>query len=95
MNAPKKLGASQRFRPPEHARKPTLRIIYQDDNSSFSELLRKDNSLTIHERNSKLLVTEMFRVKTGCAPDIRKEIFEIDNQNYNFRHDFLIKRHHV
>ena len=24
-----------------------------------------------------------------------KEVFEIDNQTYNFRHDFLIKRHNV
>ena len=34
----------------------------------------------------------MFKVKIGCGPGIMKEIFEIDNRNYNFRHDFLIKR---
>ena len=33
----------------------------------------------------------MFKVKTGCASNIMKEIFEIENRNYNFRHDFLIK----
>ena len=31
-----------------------------------------------------MLVTQMFKVKIGCAPDIIKEIFEINNQNYNF-----------
>ena len=66
--------------------------MYQDYNSSFKELLRKDSSLTIHQRNLKLLVTKMFKVKIRCAPDIMKVIFEIDNRNYNFRHDFLIKR---
>ena len=75
-----------------HIHETALRIIYQDDNSSFEGLLRKDSSLTIHQRNLKLLVTEMFHVKIVCAPDIIKEIFEIVNRNYNFRHDFLIKR---
>ena len=75
-----------------HIHERTLRIIYQDYNSSFKELLRKDSSLTIHQRNLKMLVTEMFKVEIGYAPDIIKEIFEIDNRNYNFRHYFLIKR---
>ena len=34
----------------------------------------------------------MFKVKIGCTPNIMKEILEIDNRNYNFRHDFFIKR---
>ena len=75
-----------------HVHQRALRIIYQDYNFSLKELLRKDSSLTIHQRNLNLLVTEMFKVKIGCASDIMKEIFEIDNQNHNFRHDFLIKR---
>ena len=28
-----------------------LRLVYNDKNSSFRELLEKDNSVTIHERN--------------------------------------------
>ena len=75
----------------DHIHERALKIIYQDYNSSFKELLRKDSSLTIHQRNLKLLVTEMFTVKIGSASDIIKEIFEIDNWNYNFRQDFLIK----
>ena len=43
----------------------------------------------------KLLITEMFNVKIGFASNIMKEIFEIDNRNYNFRRDFLIERHNV
>ena len=34
----------------------------------------------------------MLKVKIGWIPDIIKEIFEIENRNYNFRHDLLIKR---
>ena len=36
-----------------------LRILYKDDVSSFEELLGKDNSITIHERNIKLLAKEI------------------------------------
>ena len=75
-----------------HIQRRALRITFQDYNSFFKELLRKDNFLTIHQRKLKLLVTQMFKVKIGCVPDIIKETFEIDNRNYNFRHDFLIKR---
>ena len=53
------------------------RTIYQDYNSSFAEPVRKDSSLTIHQRNLTLLITEMFKVKIGCAPDIIREIFEM------------------
>ena len=37
----------------------------------------------------------MFKVKTGCASNITKEIVKIDNRYYNFQHDFFIKRHNV
>ena len=53
-----------------------LRIIYLDYNSSLAELIRKDNSSTIHQRNLKLLATEMFKVKLECASGIMKEIFQ-------------------
>ena len=65
--------------------------LYQHRDSSFAEFFRKDNSLTIHQRNLQLLVTEMFELKIKCIPDIIKEMFETDNRNYNFRHDVLIK----
>ena len=41
------------------------------------------------------MVTEMFKVRIGCALDIMNKIFEMDNRNYKFRHDFLIKRHNI
>ena len=37
----------------------------------------------------------MFKVKIGCTANILKEIFEIDDGNYNFRYDFLIKQHNT
>ena len=49
-----------------------LRIVYQDYASSFTELLEKDNSTTINNRNIQLLATELFKVKNGLSPSPRK-----------------------
>ena len=38
-----------------------LRIIYKDKQSSFTELLNKDSSVSIHIRNIQKLAIEMFR----------------------------------
>ena len=40
-----------------------LRVAYDDNLSSFSDLLVKDNSVTIHIKNLQVLVTELFKVK--------------------------------
>ena len=42
-----------------------LRLVYNDKSSSFRELLERDNSVTIHERNIQVLLTEIFKVKSG------------------------------
>ena len=44
-----------------------FRIVYQDYASSFTELLEKDNSTTMHNRNIQLLATELFKVKNGLS----------------------------
>ena len=72
-----------------------LRIIYQDFRSSFSELLNKDNSRTVHQRNLQKLVIELFKVKIGVAPEIMNEVFQIEERPYNFRNGVFIRRHNV
>ena len=41
-----------------HVHERALRIAYQDWTSSFEELFITDNSVSIHQRNLQLLVTE-------------------------------------
>lgn len=36
------------------------RIVYKDNNSSPKDLLKKDNSSTVHHRNIQLLAIELF-----------------------------------
>ena len=47
----------------------SLRILYKDDISTFEELLEKDNSITIHDHNIKLLAREMYKTKNGIEPN--------------------------
>ena len=51
---------------------------------SFAELLEKDNSVTIHQKNLQVLATEIFELKNGLVPEIMKEVFEMQNAAYNF-----------
>ena len=43
--------------------KRALSLVYNDFSSSFSELLEKDKSVTIHYRNFQTLAYEIFKVK--------------------------------
>ena len=58
-----------------------LRIVYLDYTSSFEELLIKDKSVKIHEKNLQLLVIEIYKVIHGLAPELMNEIFELKYSN--------------
>ena len=62
-----------------------LRLVHQDNKLTFDDLLKVDNSVTIHQRNLQILATEIFKVKTSLAPEIMTEVFEIKEPHYNFR----------
>ena len=59
--------------------KQSLRLVYQS-NLSFSVLLDLDISVTVHQRNLRVLVTEIYKVKYGIAPEIMKDIFELQKK---------------
>ena len=46
-----------------------LRITYIDKSSSFQDMLKIDNSVSIHRRNIQALATEMFEVKNNIAQE--------------------------
>ena len=63
-----------------------LRIAYKDFCSSFATLLEKDRSVTIHEKNLQLLMTEMFKTINNLNPIFMKEIFPQRSAAYNLIH---------
>ena len=62
----------------------SLRLIYSDKVSSYEELLDKDNSVPIHQKNLQKLAIEMFKTYTEMAPQIMNEVFPRNyTLNYN------------
>ena len=58
----------------------SLRIVYNDEVSSFEELRIKDNSFTIHERNIQTLAVELYKVVNGLSPEIMKLVFPLKSK---------------
>ena len=62
-----------------HLHKRALRTVYNDNVSTFEKLLEKDNSVTIHVKNLRILATELYKTKENPAAPITHEIFEQRN----------------
>ena len=52
-----------------------LRIVYNDDQLSFHELLKLDNSSTIHHQNIRKLAIEVHKSLHDLSPSFMKDIF--------------------
>ena len=64
-----------------------LRIIYNEKQSSFTELLNKDSSVSIHIRNIQRFVIEMFRFYNELSLPLMNNILKLRAENpYNLRH---------
>ena len=62
-----------------------LRIAYKDGYSSFEDLLRKAESVSIHQRNKKSLATENFKTQSNLNPSFMKQIFVLKDAPYHLR----------
>ena len=62
-----------------------LRVAYKDHKSSFEQLLEKDHSYTIHEKNLQRLATEIYKIKNNLAPTFMNDIFTESLNPYNMR----------
>lgn len=66
-----------------------LRLVYKDYNSSFSSLLEKDSSVSIHDRNLQILVTEVYKVKHNQSQNVLQRSLRNTESNYNLRRNTL------
>ena len=73
-----------------------LHFLYNDENSSFEDLLKKDGGFMVHERNIQILLTEMFKAKNKIEPHLLQGIFEANNyQGPTLRHSKYFSRPNV
>ena len=71
----------------KHLHERCLRLIYNEKQSSYKELLIKDGMVSINHRNIQTLAAEMFKVKNGMSPEIICDIFtKRINNHYNLRY---------
>ena len=62
-----------------------LKAVYNEKQSSFNELLEKDGSVLILERNLQVLATEIYQISNGLSMPLTKDIFPIKRTPYNLR----------
>ena len=63
-----------------------LRIICNDKQSSFTELVSKNSSVSIHIKNIQKLAIEMFKSYKGLSPHIIDNVFKLRTENlYSLR----------
>ena len=79
-----------------HIHERVLRIVDQDLQSSFSTLLVKDNSFSIHQKNLQLLAIEIVKLKMNISPEIMNEIFySSKNYSYELRCGYCLSRSNI
>ena len=69
------------------------RLMYNDKNSSYKELLTKNGSASIHHGNMQALVTKFHKIKNGLSPELFTEIFACETEshyNLGWCNDFRI-----
>ena len=74
-------------------RETCLRIMHNDKPSTFNALLGKYGPISIHEKNIKILATEIFKGCKNLTPLQMHEIFSLKDWSYfNLRYNSLFSR---
>ena len=62
--------------------KRSLRIAYNDYTNAFKDLLVKAKIVTIHQRNLRVLVIEMYKIANGLSPNFMVDLMtNLGNQS--------------
>ena len=66
--------------------------LYRDNESTFEDLLMKDNFVSIHHKNIQLLGIELYKVKSNLSTHLMPDIFNLRNIDYNLRSETDFKQ---
>ena len=74
-----------------------LRLVYKDEtNLSLDDLLKREKSVSIHQRNLRILTTEIYKVRNDLGPKITGwklwKIFHFVQMPYNLRNDSALQK---
>ena len=76
-----------------HGVNTNLKKNYPSDSKlTFKELLEKNKTVSIHQKNVQVLATEIFKAKLNISPEIFKELFSFNVRNYNLRTQSTLKQ---
>ena len=67
----------------KHLHERCLRIVYQDKQSSYENILVKDGTVSMHLRNVQTLAIEMYKIKNDLSTEILSNILTQRTQNHN------------
>ena len=62
-----------------------LRVLSNQNNKDYEELLSDFNTVNIHTRNLRLMLTEVYKSVNKLSPDIMCDMFTVKNSNYSLR----------
>ena len=68
-----------------HLYERALRIVYNDNVTSFEELWQRDQSVSIYHRNIRLLGIQIYKTRNNISSHIMNELFEQWDISYNLR----------
>ena len=63
-----------------------LKIVHDDHNSSYSELLKTKSEGTIHQQNINVLMKEIYKFENDLSPPLTDDMFQVRKINYDLRH---------
>ena len=66
----------------KHLHERCLRIVYQDKQSSYENLLLRDGTVSMHHRNIQAPAIEMYKIKNDLSTEILSNIFTQRTQNH-------------
>ena len=65
-----------------------LRLVYKNETFLFfDDLLKRDRSVSIHQKNLQILATEIYKTKNDLGTKIMKDTFHFIQKPYNMRND--------
>ena len=73
--------------------KKALKLVSQNSHDlTFNDLLAKDKSVSVYQKNLRLLATVIFKSKTGMSSELMNHIFHFVQRPNNLRSKYTLER---